>query len=211
MLSAIAIRDSLPATLPRAAKTGNSALDRSGPFTYNESFECSYTELQQARHRIRRNSGWANNTVRGNMKAHLIAASALVVLSACTSTPPSLSSAKRVIVPTAYLPFGGTGHAMPTDDEIRTCEQALAYRLAKEGFKLSNYYLRLGAEIRDGRRFLSGVAAHKEAPGSERYLQPASDDGPIFLLTFGGGKGYFAFTYDAQRRKLVKFDFNAPL
>jgi hypothetical protein len=135
--------------------------------------------------------------------------SAALLLVGCVAARFSHTSAGRVVVPAVQLP-GGSRHPAwtPTEDQIASCEAALARTLAKNKRDLGDYYLRLGGAVRDGKRHIIGIAAHK-ATGTH-YLLPAAEDTWV-LPTFGGGEAFFSFDYDVDGRTLTRLDFNAPL
>lgn len=129
-----------------------------------------------------------------------------LLIAGCVTASYSKRSAGYVVVPARefFAPKGSLEWS-PTDAEVAACEAALARELSNADCDLSRYYLRLSGTVRNGARHLVGFAGL-----SRGYLKPPSEE-TILLPPFGGGKTFFRFDYDADRRKLVQFEFGAPL
>lgn len=138
------------------------------------------------------------------LRGLLLFGTALLV-AGCVTSSYSKRSAGYVVVPARefFVPKGSLEWS-PTDADVAACEAALARELANADCDLGRYYLRLSGTVRDGARHIVGFAGL-----SPIYLTPSEDT--VILPAFGGGKTFFRFAYDFDRRKLVQFEFGAPL
>jgi hypothetical protein len=147
----------------------------------------------------------------------VLAAYVLFLLTACASAPtaapsPGVKSAGHLLIPKDRY-FGGQRFASewtPAASDIASLEAALARRLSRDHAELADYLLRFAAVTENGRRLLIGDASHKDLPNSGQFLTPPGGD-TVLLRAFGGGSTFFRFRYDAGRRHLDEFAFNAPL
>ena len=159
--------------------------------------------------RVARSSSAADLNVElgKEMLRHIILLGMISALAGCVGTPPSRTSASRLVVPARQLPDGyGQPGWSPTEAQITSCETALAHAVAAKKHDLRSYHLILGGVIRDGRHHIVGLA---RVDGS--YSPEPPNEDKIILLPFGGGDDFFRLDYDADQEKLVLLAFNAPL
>jgi hypothetical protein len=134
------------------------------------------------------------------MKIAFVILSVLLIASCVSAPGVQHHSAGSVILPEAST-------WAPSAEEMSAFEAKLGAALAKEDLKLEDYYLRASAVTRSNTRMIEGLGARKDEVQRAEFL--ASND--IVILAFGGGSGYFKFSYDAERRRIKKCTVNAAL
>jgi hypothetical protein len=164
------------------------------------------------------------------MKTALVVLGASLALTSCASLPVEKASAGHVIAPDARRIglVGYTGEWSPEEPQVATLEEKIGRLFArpdarlqgllarsgspsrKAPFPLSDYFIRYGGVIKEGKQVIIGKASHRNVGSAARALTVPSGD-TFELEAFGGGSYYFTVSYDPQAEKILALIYNAPL
>lgn len=154
-----------------------------------------------------------------------------LILAGCASAPLHEKSAGYVVVPSARA-IGVIGYSeeewQPDGTQVARLEKEIGRlfdhpdkrmwgALTRDGlppqkapFPLSDYFIRYGGVIKDGKKLIVGKASHRSISAAGRALSIPDRD-TLELPPFGGGTFFFTVTFDPDTNRISNLSYNAPL